>query len=749
MPDIEGQVDGQLPTEAAASPSAGTPVGEGDGAPAGDDMTIGSQLEGAAAELADEGAGPSGESADEAGASGEAAATEVAGEREPVAEQAGAAVEDAAGAHDAGPAAAEAGGQDAWPIPDAEAAPDAEDAQDAEPVPDAEAVLDESADDAVPGTPAEAVEAPSTGTPSEAEEPDPDATASADEADAEAPDEPSAPSVPTTVAELVAATLRAAGVRLAFTVPGESFLPVLDALHAAGIRVVATRHEGAAAMAAEAYGQLTGRPAACLGTRAVGAANLAIGVHTATADSTPLFVLVGDIHSSIRGREAFQEVDLVESVGRLAKWAGRLEDAETAAATLEAAARAVLEGRPGPALLAMPEDVLDLPLPEGTRAPVVRPHPEAPSPSDVRAVLHALAGAERPVILAGAGVLRARCSNDLVRLAELLHVPVVASWRRGDVIPNDHPLYLGMTGFGSPASVRERIAAADVLVVVGSRLSEPTTAGYTLPAPGQRWIHIDVEPRTDAVGTTPAPVMSIRADARAFLRAATAKLKDAVLLAEPLAVRDANNAADRAAYEAASVVDEHPWSGPGVNPGKIVADLRRLLPEDAIVTTDAGAFAGWAARGFRFRRPGTFLGPTSGAMGYGLPAALAAAVVHRERRVVALVGDGGMGMTLAELETAVRESAHIVAVVFDNERYGMIRDHQDRRGSLASPGTDLGPLDFAAAARACGARGVRVETDAAFEQALRTALAAAGPTLIHVLLDRRWVSVDQPAVDEA
>jgi acetolactate synthase-1/2/3 large subunit len=241
--------------------------------------------------------------------------------------------------------------------------------------------------------------------------------------------------------------------------------------------------------------------------------------------------------------------------------------------------------------------------------------------------------------------------------------------------------------------------------------------------------------------------MSVRSDARAFLRAATAKLRDAVLMAEPLAARDRHNAQDRAAYEAASVVDHHPWSGPGVNPGKVIAELRRLLPEDAILTTDAGAFAGWAARGFRFRRPGTFLGPTSGAMGYAYPAALAAALVHRERRVVALVGDGGMGMTLAELETAVREGAHIVAVVFDNERYGMIRDHQARRGSPASPGTDLGPLDFAAAARACGARGVRVDADAAFEPALRTALAASGPTVIQLLVDRRWVSVDEPALE--
>src|SRR4051794_24221163 len=558
-------------------------------------------------------------------------------------------------------------------------------------------------------------------------------------------DRPPEPPAPSTVAELIAATLRAAGVRLAFTVPGESFLPVLDALAGAGIRIVATRHEGAAAFAAEAYGQLTGRPAACLGTRIVGASNLAIGVHTATADSTPMFVLVGQVDRGLRGREAFQEVDLVATVGALAKWAGEINDPATAAQTLEDAVRATVQGRPGPAFLSLPEDVLDLPIPPDTKVPVVRAHPEAPDPADVRAVLHFLAAAERPVILAGAGVLRARCSNDLVRFAELLHVPVIASWRRGDVIPNDHPLYLGMAGYGSPRTVRARMESADALLVLGARLNEPTTFEYRIPALGQPWMHVDLEPRTGPVGFASAPERAIRADARAFLRAANARLKEAVLLAEPLQARDRHNTEDRATWEAAATVDQGDWSGPGVHPGRVIADLRRLLPDDAIVTTDAGAFGGWAARGFRFKRPGTFLGPTSGAMGYGFPAALAAALVHRERRVVALVGDGGMGMTLAEVETAVREGAHVVAIVFDNERYGMIRGYQDRAGSAASPATDLGPLDFAAAARACGARGVRVESDAAFEPALRTALAASGPTVIQLVLDRRWVNVDTPA----
>jgi acetolactate synthase-1/2/3 large subunit len=209
--------------------------------------------------------------------------------------------------------------------------------------------------------------------------------------------------------------------------------------------------------------------------------------------------------------------------------------------------------------------------------------------------------------------------------------------------------------------------------------------------------------------------------------------------------RDANNAADRAAWEAATQVDGGEWTGPGVHPGRVIETLRRTLPDEAILATDAGNFGGWAARGFRFRRPGTFLGATSGAMGYGLPAAIAAALVHRDRPVVALLGDGGLGMTMAELETAAREKVRVVAIVFDNERYGTIGMYDERRGADAGA-MDLGPIDFSAVARACGVRGVRVESDDAFEPALRQALAADRTTVLHLTLDRRWVSVDHPAV---
>jgi acetolactate synthase-1/2/3 large subunit len=555
---------------------------------------------------------------------------------------------------------------------------------------------------------------------------------------------------PRTVGRFVADALHAAGVRYAFTVPGESFLGLLEGFGEAGIRIVTTRHEGAAGFMADAYGQLTGRPGACLATRAVGAANLAIGIHTARANSTPVFVLVGQVVRGDRGREAFQEVDQVETFGRLAKWAVEPRTTDEVPAAIADATNQALGGRPGPVLISLPEDLLDEELPGSASSAFSRPALPRPETNEIRAVLQLLASARRPVILAGAGVLRARTSSDLTRLAELLHVPVVAAWRRGDVMSNEHPLYLGMAGLGAPSVVRERLERADAMLVIGSRLNEVTSYGYSIPGADTRYAHVDLAPR-DAAGDLRPPDLTIESDARSFLRAAVQRLRGAVLDAALVDARRSANDEDRRAWEEASVVDSGAWAGPGVHPGRVIATLRRVLPDEAIVTTDAGNFAGWAARGFRFRRPGTFLGPTSGAMGYGLPAAIAAALAHRDRPVVALVGDGGIAMSMAEIETAVREGTRVIVVVFDNERYGTIRMHQDRRASATDrepQGTDLGPIDFAAVARACGAHGARVETDDAFEPALRQALASDRPTLLHLVLDRRWMSVDERPSEE-
>jgi acetolactate synthase-1/2/3 large subunit len=564
------------------------------------------------------------------------------------------------------------------------------------------------------------------------------------EAVAEAP-EPSADAGPNTVGRYIADQLRAAGVRYAFTVPGESFLGLLDTLEGAGIRVIATRHEAAAAFMAEAHGQLTGRPAACLATRAVGGTNLGIGIHTARQDSTPMFVLVGQVSRDVKGFESFQEIDQVATLGSLAKWAAEPRSVDEIPELMAEASRQALGGRPGPVVLSLPEDLLDEPMPEDVRVETGRAATPRPTDEVIRSVIELLASAQRPVILAGAGVLRARTSTELLRFAELLQVPIVAAWRRADVVSNDNPLFLGMAGFGAAKTVAERLAAADALLVIGSRLNEPTTFGYTMPRRDLPWAHVDLAPG-ESTGSPP-PTISVTADAKAFLKAANERLLGrAVLDAAKVATRQAVNREDREAWEAASVVDATPWDGPGVHPGRTIATLRRILADDAILTTDAGNFASWAGRGFRFRRPGTFLGPTSGAMGYGLPAAIAAALVHRDRPVVALIGDGGMAMTMAELETAVRTGARVVAIVFDNERYGTIRMWQERRGTGIGVGTELGPVDFAAIARACGARGARVERDEDFEPALRAALAADRTTVIQLALDRIWLSIDEGPV---
>ncbi|MFI5261835.1 MAG: thiamine pyrophosphate-dependent enzyme [Candidatus Limnocylindrales bacterium] len=536
--------------------------------------------------------------------------------------------------------------------------------------------------------------------------------------------------------------LVAGGVRHAFTVPGESFLGVLDALRDAPIRTIATRHEAGAAFMAEGYGQLTGRPAVCLATRSVGAANLAIGLLTATADSTPLVAIVGQVPSGFRGREAFQEVDQTATFGRLCKAAVEVDDAARLMAETARLVALAQAGRPGPVLLAVPEDVVDAAA-GGTHATPLdtgRPAAVMPAEAAVRQVLAELAHAASPVVVAGAGVLRSGAAELVGRFAERFCLPVVASWRRPDVMPNEHPFYIGMTGLAAPATVRPRLAAADVLLALGSRLNEITTFDYSVPLAGTQLIHVDAAP--GFAGDRRPPDLAVTADTRAFLEAALALADPPLPDPAGHAARLAAVAADRAAYRAASTLPDAPPGQP-IDPAVAVRALQAVLPEDAVVTTDAGNFAGWYARGLRFSAGQRFLGPTSGAMGYGLPAAIGAALAEPGRRVIALAGDGGLAMLMAELETAVREDARLTVLVHDNGMYGTIRMHQERSfpGRLAA--TDLGPIDFAAVARACGASASRVERDADVGDAIAEAVRGSGVTLVHLLTDPDRLSVDQ------
>jgi acetolactate synthase-1/2/3 large subunit len=298
-----------------------------------------------------------------------------------------------------------------------------------------------------------------------------------------------------------------------------------------------------------------------------------------------------------------------------------------------------------------------------------------------------------------------------------------------------------MAGAWAASTVRSRLDEADVMLVIGARLDQITTNGYRLPSASTRWIHVDLEPRTATRGLR-APDLAIASDAARFVDLAWADLRGKVLDAENRSWRLERLAEDRAAYLAASDVSGGEWAGPGVHPGRVVAGLQAALPPNAIIATDAGNAAGWLARGFRFLRPGTFLGTIAGAMGYAVPAAIAASLIHGDRPVVAVCGDGGFAMTMAELETAVREGARPLVVVLDDRGFGSVRMHQDRQGR-AHVASELGPIDAAAVAEACGALGFRATDDAGFETALRDALAARRPAVIHCAVDPAWVSVDR------
>jgi acetolactate synthase-1/2/3 large subunit len=529
--------------------------------------------------------------------------------------------------------------------------------------------------------------------------------------------------------------LRDRGVRFAFGVPGESFLGLLDALYdTPEIQLVATRHEGGAAFMAEAAGKLTGLPAICMGTRAVGAANLAIGLHTAQQDSTPLIAFVGQAETDVRHREALQETELAAFLGPITKWAVEVPSGERLPEVAAEAFRRSVTGRPGPVAIAVRGDTFLEPVDYVDPGPTAQPATGMPA-SIASSIVDVLETAQAPVIIAGGGVLRARATADLVTLAERLAVPVVTTFRRHDAFPNDHPLYIGPLSFGSPASTTERVRNADVVLALGTRLSEMTTLGYSLPGPHAKLIHVDVSP--DVLGRTYPAAIAVAADAREAIVALLAIEHHA-----SAPERRAANARDRATYVAGSTPPPQSTASELVDPALVMAELRRQLPPEAIVTTDAGTFWGWAARYLQFRQPGTLLSPTSGAMGYAVPAAVAAALVRENRvPVVALAGDGGFLMTGSELAVAAQLGLRVICVVFDNSLYGTIRLHQERSFPGRISGTELWSPDFVRYAEAFGGLGIRVECNDDIAEAVHTALAHPGISILSIAVSQETIAV--------
>jgi acetolactate synthase I/II/III large subunit len=526
--------------------------------------------------------------------------------------------------------------------------------------------------------------------------------------------------------QILADGLVAHGSELAFCVPGESYLSLLDGLydHRDRFRIVNCRHEGAAANAADAYGKLTGRPGICMVTRGPGATHAATGIHTARQDSTPLIMLVGQIARAERGRESFQELDYEAVFGPMAKWAFELDDPARIPEVLARAYTVATSGRPGPVVLALPEDVLSGSA-DVADAPRYQPSRPVPDPRAL-AELEAMLGlAERPFVLVGGGPWDESSAQAFTRWALGCGLPVGATFRRQDIVDNTCPAYAGDVGLGINPKLAQRIRDCDLLIAVGTRLAEIETQGYTLPAPPvapQPLVHVHPDP--GELGRVYQPALSLLSGVAEF--AAAAPSVDGSRWT-------AWAAGARADYEA--WLRHAPAAGDGVDLGDVVAHLREALPPDAILTNGAGNFSGWVARFYQWRRFGTQLGPQSGAMGYGVPAALAAQILHPDRVVVAFAGDGDFQMCGQELATAVQEGLPILVVVINNGTYGTIRMHQERRFPTRVIATDLVNPDFTALARAYGAHGERVEAASEFPDALTRAREAGGPALLELICD--------------
>jgi acetolactate synthase-1/2/3 large subunit len=535
-----------------------------------------------------------------------------------------------------------------------------------------------------------------------------------------------------TVAQALVAALLAQGVERVFCVPGESYLSVLDALHDTGgrIEVITCRHEAGAANMAEAHGKATGRPGVCFVTRGPGAAHASIGVHTARQDSTPMILFIGQVALADKEREAFQEVDYRAFFGPMAKWATELERPERVAETVERAFSTALSGRHGPVVVALPEDVLDMTSTGPAAQPVAR---AVMGMADAvsSALQQRLDRAQKPILIVGGSGWDDASVGLLAETSTRLGLPVVCSFRRKALIDNDHPNFIGDLGLGPNPKLIARLKAADLVIAIGARLGENPSQGYSLftrEAAKSKLVHIHPDP--EELGRVwPAGLMAA-ADPSAAMAALTQLSGDAARFL-------AWTAEARSEFEAFTA----PLADAGrVNLSVIFAGLRALCPDEPIITNGAGNYAAWLHRFHRHRGFRTQLAPTSGAMGYGLPAAIAAKLAHPTRPVIAVAGDGCLMMIVQELATAVQHGAAIIVIVVDNGTYGTIRMHQERHFPGRVTATDLMNPDFAALAEAFGLFAMRVDSTEEFAPAFMAALAAGRPALLHLKTEAEHIS---------
>lgn len=523
------------------------------------------------------------------------------------------------------------------------------------------------------------------------------------------------------------------GVDIAFGVPGESYLDVLDALRDSHIRFVINRQEGGAAFMAEAYGKMTGKPGICFVTRGPGATNASIGVHTAYQDSTPMILFIGQVGGDFMDREAFQEVDYRRMYGQMAKWVAQIDRAERIPEYLARAFQVATSGRPGPVVLALPEDML---VSKAAVADTRRYQPVQASPSleQIGQLRTMLQDARKPMLLLGGGTWNAQACADVQRFAETNALPVTCAFRFQDLLDNDHPHYAGDVGIGINPKLAARVKDADLIIAFGPRLGEMTTSGYSLlssPVPKQRLVHIHPDP--EELGSVYQAELMIASGAPQ-----AAKMLAAM---EPVDASAWRHTVEEAKAELRAWQEQPPIFKDGKAPldlWQVVQDISATLPHDTIITNGAGNYATWAHRFWHYGAMRSQLAPTSGAMGYAVPAGVAAKIIDPARSVVTFAGDGEFMMTGQEMATAAQYGAGVIFIVFNNAMFGTIRMHQEREYPGRVSGTELHNPDFAALARAYGGQGEIVETTADFAPALARAVAFTRARKLPALIELRY-----------
>lgn len=544
---------------------------------------------------------------------------------------------------------------------------------------------------------------------------------------------PASTTVSRTGGQVLVDSLRIHGVDTAFCVPGESFLAAIDAFYERQdvMQLVVCRQEGGAAHMAEAYGKLTGRPGICFVTRGPGATNASIGIHTARQDSTPLIVFVGQVARDCFGREAWQEIDYRHMFGHIAKWVEQIDDPRRIPEYISRAFHIAMSGRPGPVVLALPEDMLAEQVVVAD-APAYRLAQAAPSAQAMTELNAMLMRAQRPLVLLGGGGWTAEASAQVATFAQAFQLPVACAFRRQDLIDNCHDRYIGEAGLGMDPKLAKRIVDADLVLAIGPRLGETTTNGYALfevPRPRQRLIHVHAD--AEELGRVYQADLAINSGMEPF----------AMQLAQLPAPADCRWSSWAEDARADYLRNLEPTPMPGdVNLAEAVKYLRDTLPADSIITNGAGNYTLWVQRFYQYRGIRTQLAPTSGTMGYGVPAAIAAKLCHPERTVVCFAGDGCFLMNGQEMATAVQYGLNVIFIVVNNAMYGSIRMHQERHYPGRVCATDLHNPDFVTLAQAYGVAGERVERTEDFAAAFERAQGAGRPALIELCISQDAIS---------